>query len=261
MTNENSPELSISTGGVKLLSTETVVNYFNNNNLTNIAFNITPIMSDKVSVNHIKSLFKAYNISCNIIDGGWCNFIEQKEFEEKTISSINKQVKIAKFLNSRRIRLFFGHYEGSLNQNSIINSSKNITSVCERYPEVEFLFENEKGISSNLEFLKNIILKIKSENFGLNFDTVNFELNNINPITAFECLKSKIVHFHIKGKKNNELSEYGNGDSQIDEVIKMAKKSNIFNSASVEYEGHKDRLETLTSSALLFIERLENGYF
>ena len=41
----------------------------------------------------------------------------------------------------------------------------------------------------------------------------------------------------------------------------MAKKSNIFNSASVEYEGHKDRLETLTSSALLFIERLENGYF
>ena len=254
-------DFSVSTGGVKFLPFESTIKSFSKNNINNIAFNLTPIIDNKIKINNAKSIMEDNNIFCSMLDGGWCDFINKDNFNNKTKKSIKNQVKIAHILNTNKIRLFFGKFNKDMSQEILESCIYNIDSICTMYPNINFVFENENGISTNLDFLSSIISNVSNKNFGINFDTVNFERNKINPLEAYYKLKSKIQHFHIKSKIKNKIVEYGIGDSKIDEIIQIAINEKIFNSFSIEYEGDKNRLKMLTKSAYLLQERLDNGYF
>lgn len=257
----NKFRFSVSTGAVKLLPFNEVLESFHINQLQSFAFNITPIVNGSLDIENAKSLIKDFKMHCSIIEGGWCNFINNEEFNKKTIDSIAKQVSIARYLKVKKIRLFFGVDMGDISEKKINDCSNNILKICNKYKDIEFFFENEKGLSSNLNFLNSIVKKVSIDNFGINFDTVNFELNDVDPLIAYKKLKKKIAHFHVKGKYRNMLIEYGSGDSKVDDIIRLALKDNEILSVSIEYEGPKDRLKTLIISTHLFQERIANGFF
>jgi len=249
-------QLCFSTTSHKYENNEDVFRLFNNNDLRYIEYNLTPIMDGKIKADLVQKLLKKYNLIVKVIGGGWCDFFYSGKKIVDTFNSIKMQINIAEILDCKSIRLFFGRGKyGSINQEVLDTIVMNISYIAEKYPDVNFYFENHDGASLVPKFCLDVMEKINRPNVKLNFDPINFEKAGINSNIAYNLLKNHISHVHLKGLLSGSYCGYGYGDVKLDDIIKDLINSNYKNIFTIEYEGPGNAISNLIMSKNLFLEK------
>lgn len=192
-----------------------------------------------------ESFVKNKKINIDIIEGGWCDFINENGYTE---NNVLRQVKLCREIGAKKLRLFFGVSEvpSSINNlESIIYSTSNrISMLCEKYPDINFYFENHGLLSNNSIFLNGVCKLITKNNFGLNFDFINFEIEGINASEEYKKLKNFIKMMHIKGRVGTIHAGYKDTESNFfDKHISKGLSKNI--KYCIEYEGVGDPISDI----------------
>ena len=242
-------KVAISTGAVKTLSLAEYLPSFVAAGCRLINLNLTPLYHGIVPISDISEQLSVHGMSISVLEGGWCDFFEGNHLGADTLASVDKQVEYARALNVNHLRLFFGVRENRLPDTRMADQFiLRLVALADRYKDIVFLFENHGGLSNNVQFLIDTLNLVNKNNIKLNFDSVNFEVEGIDPIKALEKLAPHVASFHVKGRRGYEYDIFGNDDSKIPEVTStvLSLKKEIL--CAVEYEGKSDRLPGLITS-------------
>jgi len=249
-------QLCFSTTSHKYENNEEVLQLFNNNGLRYIEYNLTPIMDGKIKADLVQKLLKKYNLIVKVIGGGWCDFFYRGKEIEETFNSIKTQINIAEILACKSIRLFFGREKYSrIDQEVLDGIVMNISYIAEKYPDINFYFENHDGASLVPEFCLEVMQKINRPNVKLNFDPINFEKAGIDSNLAYNLLKNHISHVHLKGLLSGSYCSYGEGDVKLDNIITDLIENNYNNIFTIEYEGPGNAINNLIMSKNFFLKK------
>lgn len=231
-------KILISTVSYKKEPLDLVLEVFNNIGFKHIELHLYQLYKEIISVEIIKKSLDYYKIVPHVLSGGWCNFFDDTENLNETFFSIEKQVNIAKELNCKTIRLFFGRLKFSEYSNEKIKIVvKNLIFLSKKYQDIRFVFENHDGITLNPKVCLQILKNVHKENIRMNFDPINFEKENINSEYALKLLFPYIENVHLKGYYNNNYCEYGNGDYNLNKLINKMLNDNYQGYFTLEYEG------------------------
>ena len=242
-------ELLFSTGCVKNYPSRYVFNIFSNLGFNYIEYNPHNIIHGNECIDEVLESSINNKINVRMLSGGWCDFFSTEKHIHETLRSIEQQVVVSDALGCKKIRLFLGRLQALYESQEVIdNVINNIIYVADQYPETTFFFENHDGLSLNPDFLKGVFGGVNRKNVQMNFDFVNFEIHDIDAMSAFNNLKPFIGHLHIKGKKKQEYCEYGRGDSRIDIMLNRVKEEKLPFGMTLEYEGNQESVISLIQS-------------
>ncbi|MEG6613375.1 sugar phosphate isomerase/epimerase family protein [Pseudoclostridium thermosuccinogenes] len=189
-----------------------------------------------------------------------------EEARRKEIEAVKKGVDVACSLNTKLLRVFSGSpKEGIAFEDAsgwIIDSLKE----CARYAEekgITMVLENHGLFAGKGSQVKEIIVKVGSENLKANTDLGNFLLVNEDPFMAVRELKDYVGFVHFKdfkevgenepGYKGIDGRKYqgtiiGQGQVPMKEVVDFLHENGYDGFLSIEYEGIGDPVtETIES--------------
>ena len=154
------------------------------------------------------------------------------------ISKLKRNIKIAKMMKTRYIRIFSFYLNDcklDTPQYEVIRRLKEFVKIAEK-EDVILLHENEKGIFGESDVNCKVLFdEIKSDNFKGVFDPANFVQANVDTIKAFELLKDNIVYLHIKDcNKDGNIVPSGDGIGNIKEILEKLYKSGYEGFVSLE---------------------------
>ncbi len=209
--------------------------------LRDLELNLHHVLEDGVGVPDIARAVAAHGLRLWVLSGGWCDFFHGAPEIELTFASVARQVRIARDLDVRQLRLFFGRLSYAdydpVHRETI---GGNLRRLSDAHPEVVFVFENHDGASLHPEVCAEILERADRANIRMNFDPVNFAKAGADPLAALGVLGRFIAHVHLKGLKKGEYCEFGEGDVDLEPVIRSLLAEGYPGCFTVEYEGGSD---------------------
>ena len=249
-------KICVNTGSFRNINIFDALHIIHDYGITDLEFNLRPIIENGISVDSIKRFLSGYNFNVRVAAGGWCDFFTTGEFQVNNLNSIKKQVELCKIFGTSYLRLFFGllpqKYTNNLHYNAVV---ENVVKIAEENPGITFLFENHDHNSLSISFLKEFFSAVKLPNIRLNFDAVNFERGGTDSLEAFHTLKSYIGHLHIKGLNGKSISAYRKSEFNFLEIFDGLIKMNYDGWLSLEYEAEP---VDITANLILDYKKLLN---
>ena len=165
-----------------------------------------------------------------------------KDDFEKHLKDFERVIKIAHYFDTRYIRIF-SYYppkgeDPAKYRDEVMERMKKKTDIAKR-EGVILLNENEVGLFGNIASrCRDILETINSPHLRFTFDPANFVVENEKPYTdCYPLLEKYIEYVHIKDAKfakEMTITPAGNGDGQIEEVLKGLKKRGYAGFLSLE---------------------------
>lgn len=112
-------------------------------------------------------------------------------------------------------------------------------------------FDNEASLCYGTERLLSLL--DKSKNLGVAFDIGNFTFAKEDPIVAYETLKNRVRHVHVKDRASiDDMTPVpaGTGISKIQEVLQEMEKMGYDGWYTIEVFGSKQMLSDLETAYL-----------
>ena len=217
--------------------------------MLDLDLNLNHLIERGVGVESVKAALDAGRQRAWMVSGGWCDFYHNAPQIEETFRSVDRQVAIAVELGVNRMRLFFGRLKREdCSAHALATVAGNIRRLADRYPEIQFVFENHDGASSNPEICRQILEAVSRPNIRLNFDPINFEHAGVDSMDALRELLPLIGHVHLKGLDRGGFCEFGTGDVDLMPVLRSLLAGGYRGAFTVEYEGTFDRTLRLYQS-------------
>jgi len=209
--------------------------------LTDVDLNLHHILEDGVPAADAAAACAANGLKLWIVSGGWCDFFHGPQEIDKTFASVARQVEIARTLGVSRLRLFFGRLSYEAYTPAMRDTAcANLTRLSGAHPEMLFVFENHDGASLHPGVCREILDRVGRPNIRMNFDPINFAKAGVAPIDALRVVQPVVGHVHLKGLKNGEYCEFGDGDFDLTMVLKTLLAGGYAGQFTVEYEGRSD---------------------
>jgi len=189
-----------------------------------------------VNVDYAKDLLTKYELSINIVDGGWCDLARNQ------VATIPHQIELAQQLDCNKIRLFFTPLTISeMDEEGLTFIYDNLSVLSTSFPDIDFLFETHKGIGIELSEISSLMLATP-DNIGLVFDPVNIIVDgHASPAEFLYELNPYIKHVHLKGahifKKGTNCVYDAFGEGTIDIQDLTLEIVQLIDSIGIEYEG------------------------
>jgi len=217
--------------------------------LLDLDLNLNHVIERGVDVESVKAALDAGRQRAWIVSGGWCDFYDGAPRIEETFRSVDRQVAIAGELGVDRMRLFFGRLtREDYSAGALATIAGNIRRLADRYPAMQFVFENHDGASSRPEICRAILEAVRRPNVRLNFDPINFEHAGVSSMDALRELLPLVGHVHLKGLDRTGFCEFGAGDVDLMPVLRALLEGGYQGAFTVEYEGTFDRTLRLYQS-------------
>ena len=209
--------------------------------LCDLDLNLWHVIEEGVSVGTIQQGLVSHGQRVWVVSGGWCDFSHGEPEIDRTFSSVERQVAIARQLGVGVLRLFFGRLKrADYNPASRDIMCGNLRRLSDRHPDVTLVLENHDGASARPEVCREILERVDRLNVRLTFDPINFERAGVNSLEALETLRPWIGHVHLKGIERGELCEFGAGDVDLTPLLRSLLGHGYTGGFSVEYEGPFD---------------------
>lgn len=176
-----------------------------------------------------------------VVSGGWCDFFHRAPDVDETFRSVELQVGIARRLDARRLRLFFGRLKRPDYSPAVLDViGGNLLRLSDRHPEITFMFENHDGASLDPAICAEVLGRVDRPNIRMNFDPINFERVGVNGLDALDLVQPFVGHVHLKGIERGEYREFGTGDVDLTPVLRRLLDGGYDGQFTVEYEGRFD---------------------
>jgi sugar phosphate isomerase/epimerase len=228
--------------------------------LQDVDLNLHHILEEGESVSAVAEAVTAHGLRLGVLSGGWCDFYARAPEIEKTFISVAAQVSIADALGVGCVRLFFGRLpfnDYSPDARDVICA--NLSRLSEAHPQVTFVFENHDGASLHPEVCADVLARVARPNIRMNFDPINFAKAGVDPTAALTLLRSFVGHVHLKGLDRGEYCEFGEGDVDLEPVVRSLLDGGYGGRFTVEYEGRSDNTLRLYRSVQRARRRLESS--
>jgi sugar phosphate isomerase/epimerase len=243
------PRLLASTTSHKAEALLPALDIFSRLGLREIDLNLHHILEVGVPVGAIQQEIAALDLRLHAVSGGWCDFFQPSPQIDRTLTSVDRQVGIARALGVSLLRLFFGRLKVEQYSTSARDRlCDNLRHVSDAYPGMLFVFENHDGASLHPDICLEVLARVDRPNIRMNFDPINFERVGVNSLQAASLLAPYVGHVHLKGLDAGEFCEFGVGDVDLVPVLRVLKAAGFPGSFSVEYEGSFDKTLRLYES-------------
>jgi sugar phosphate isomerase/epimerase len=209
--------------------------------LRDVDLNLHHILELGETPSAVAAAAKTNGLRLWVVSGGWCDFFRPAPDIDTTFVSVGRQVAIAQVLGVSRIRLFFGRlaYERySRTAFSLVRD--NLLRLSDVHPDVMFVFENHDGASLRPDICREILAAVERPNILMNLDPINFAKAGVDPATALHEVRRFVGHVHLKGLQGGEYCEFGEGDVDLNPLIRTLLSEGYRGSFTVEYEGPFD---------------------
>ena len=217
--------------------------------LCDLDLNLNHLIERGVEVEDVRQALASNGQRVWIVSGGWCDFFDQPPKIDETFASVGQQVAMARAFGVNVLRLFFGrlplHEYGTEARDTIV---ANIRRLADRYPEMQFNFENHDGASSRPDVCRGVLERVGRPNARLTFDPMNFEHAGVRCSDALDEVQALVAHVHLKGYRQGEFCEFGEGDVDLTPVLRALIAGGYEDAFTVEYEGAHDRTLRLYQS-------------
>jgi len=182
-----------------------------------------------------------------IVSGGWCDFFDTAPKLRSTFASVERQVALAIQFGVDRLRLFFGRLPiDDFDARALATIAANLRRLADAHPALLFVLENHDGASSRPDVCRRILESVDRRNVRLNFDPINFEHAGVSAMDALHELQPLVRHVHLKGLDRGRFCEFGEGDVDLQPVLRTLIAGGYRGAFTVEYEGAFDRTLHLT---------------
>lgn len=209
--------------------------------LRDLDLNLHHLLEEGESVPEVLHALATHGIRLWVLSGGWCDFYKRSPDIEGTFASVAKQTAMADAFDVRCLRLFFGrlpYSEFSPAAFGIICG--NLLRLSDAYPHVTFVFENHDGASLHPDVCADVLRRVARPNIRMNFDPINFAKAGVDPMQALETVRPFVSHVHLKGLDHGEYCEFGDGDVDLEPVLRSLVADGYDGQFTVEYEGRAD---------------------
>lgn len=209
--------------------------------LRDIDLNLHPLIEDGVPVSSVTEAAASHGLSLWVASGGWCDFYKASPEIETTLVSVARQVEICRRLGIAMLRLFFGRLERrEFTPAALDTIAANLVRLSDAHPDVRFVLENHDGASLDPSVCRDVLQRVDRRNIRMNFDPINFAKADVDPVHALEVVRPFVSHVHLKGLSNGEYCEFGEGDVDLEPVIRSLRDTGYEGAFTVEYEGRFD---------------------
>lgn len=195
----------------------------------------------------------AYDVSNNFVK----DTAEERAIE---VEKILDGIRVAKAIGTNVIRVFCGDLSGNLTyedgQDWIVEGLRACLAEAEK-ANVYLAIENHGLLAGKSKQVKEIIDRLDSPYVKMTFDTGNFLLVHEDPKAAFDYIKEAIVHVHFKDFRKKQAGEAykgftstegvemigvipGDGEVELDYIVKGLQEIAYDGWLSIEYEGYED---------------------
>jgi len=176
-----------------------------------------------------------------VVSGGWCDFFHTAPDIDRTFTSVDRQVAIARTLGVSTLRLFFGRLaRDRYDAAALATIAGNLQALSARHPGMLFVFENHDGASLVPEICAEVFARADRPNIRMNFDPINFEKAGVSAAHALKTVAPFVAHAHLKGLEEGDYCEFGAGDVDLTPVLRTLVGGGYDGKFSVEYEGRFD---------------------
>lgn len=208
--------------------------------LSDVDLNLHHIIEVGETVSDVARSVAAHGLRVRVVSGGWCDFFRAEKIDE-TFASVARQVSIADVLEVRCLRLFFGRLQYTDYSPTVRETiAAHLLRLSDAHPHLTFVFENHDGASLHPEVCAEVLGRVSRSNIRMNFDPINFAKVRIDPMAALTALRPFISHVHLKGLEHGEYCEFGEGDVDVEAVVRSLIGGGYSGSFTVEYEGPGD---------------------
>jgi len=209
---------------------------------TDLDLNLNHIIERGVSAIAVRDALDTNGQRVWIVSGGWCDFFDAEPKIAETFASVERQVALARFFDVDRLRLFFGRLPAdTCDAQALATITANLRRMADAYSDVHFVLENHDGASSQPVICRTILEMVDRANVRLNFDPINFAHAGVEPLDALRIVLPWIAHVHLKGLDRTGFCEFGEGDVDLQPVLRELLAAQYRGGFSVEYEGEFDR--------------------
>jgi sugar phosphate isomerase/epimerase len=209
--------------------------------LRDVDLNLHHILERGDSVPDVARAVADHGLRLWILSGGWCDFYHGPPAIEETFASVARQVSIGDALGVRCLRLFFGrlrYADWSSEMRTAIVA--NLSRLSDTHRDVLFVFENHDGASLHPDVCADVLERVGRPNIRMNFDPINFAKAGVDPMAALAIVRPHISHVHLKGLDRGEYCEFGEGDVDLEPVVRSLVGGGYAGRFTVEYEGPFD---------------------
>jgi sugar phosphate isomerase/epimerase len=218
-----------------------VLEVFGRLGLTDIDLNLHHLIVAGVPVAAVADAVAANALSVWVLSGGWCDFYGTSPEIEETFTSVASQVDICRTLGVNVLRLFFGRLaRRDFSPGARDTLVGNLSRLSDAHPGMLLVFENHDGASLDPDVCADVLDRVGRPNIRMNFDPINFAKAGVNPRRALDIVRPFVAHAHLKGLSQGEYCEFGEGDVDLDPVLKSLLDGGYGGAFSVEYEGPFD---------------------
>jgi len=209
--------------------------------LCDVDVNLHHILEAGVSAGDVAAALTSNDQRAWVASGGWCDFFQQAPEIDRTWSSIDRQVQIARQLGVSMLRLFFGRLPrdayDTAHRAAVVS---NLLTLSARHADVVFVFENHDGASLVPAICRDVLASVDRTNIRMNFDPINFEKAGVPALDALGAVAPFVAHVHLKGLEQGDYCEFGVGDVDLTPVLRALVRNGYTGRFSVEYEGPFD---------------------
>ena len=219
--------------------------------LADVDLNLHHLMELGVPVEAVEAAVRANGQRVWVVSGGWCDFFHREPDLDRTWTSIERQVGIARRLEVPTLRLFFGRLAAAAYDAAHVDTiARSLRTLAARYPDMLFVFENHDGASLVPAICREVLARVDRPNIRMNFDPINFEKAGVRAAAALDEVRPFVAHVHLKGLEGGEYCEFGEGDVELTPVLASLVGGGYRGQFTVEYEGSFDGTLRLYRSVL-----------
>ena len=214
-----------------------------------IEVNLTPYMELGCSSEEFNNVVSQNRWKVSLLDGGWCDFF-RNDFEAVSLPQINLQLKFAREVGVRRIRLFFGHPKDEIVEINVLSSR--ISKLLKQNPDISFLFETHDTWSCKSDNLAILGSLVNLPNLGYVIDPANIVKFNLSNDFRTSAVEKYVQHFHFKGlSKQKEYVSFARNEIDLTSHIlyfnKILMSREVTSSVEIE-SGSESTFDDLVAS-------------
>jgi sugar phosphate isomerase/epimerase len=209
--------------------------------LHDVDLNLHHIIEGGETVDDVARAAATHGLTLSVVSGGWCDFYQRAPEIEETFTSVARQVSIADRLGVRCLRLFFGRLRYSDYSPAARDTiCTNLLRLSDAHPQLTLVFENHDGASLRPAVCAEVLERVARPNIRMNFDPINFAKGGVDARAALDTVRPFVSHVHLKGLRHGEYCEFGEGDVDVDAIVRSLVGGGYRGSFTVEYEGPCD---------------------